>query len=78
MKKKTSEPDDLITLQEAATLRGYSGVSSVSRLISRGHVEVDERYGRKLVSRAEVKAYKPAKGGRPKVGTGGVGKASRA
>jgi hypothetical protein len=75
MKKKTGEPDDLITLQEAVVLRGYSGVSSVSRLIGRGHVGVYERYGRKLVSRAEVKAYKPSKGGRK---AGGVGKTPRA
>ena len=61
-------PGDLITLQEAAALRGYSDVSAVSRLIQRGHLRVFEKYGRKLVSRAEVRAYRPAKGGRPKKG----------
>jgi hypothetical protein len=75
MAKKKGEPDDLITLQEAAALRGYKDVSGVSRLISRGRVASYERYGRKLVSRAEVRAYRPAKGGRP---AGGVGKGSRA
>jgi len=64
-------PDDLITLQEAASLRGYSDVSAVSRLIQRGRLRVFEKYGRKLVSRAEVKAYRPAKGGRPSTKKGG-------
>jgi hypothetical protein len=64
-------PDDLITLQEAAELRGYADVSAVSRLIERGHLHVFEKYRRKLVSRAEVKAYKPSKGGRPSPTKGG-------
>jgi hypothetical protein len=66
MKKKKAEamPDDLVTLNEAADLRGYADSSAVSRLIERGHLRVFEKYGRKLVSAAEVKAYKPSKGGR--------------
>jgi hypothetical protein len=64
-KRAEEEPDDLITLQEAAELRGYAGVSAVSRLISRERLRVFEKYGRKLVSRAEVKAYAPSQGGRP-------------
>jgi hypothetical protein len=64
-KKSAGEPGDLITLQEAAELRGYADVSAVSRLIERGHLSVFEKYGRKLVSRAEVAAYQPSKGGRP-------------
>lgn len=64
-RKKVSEPDDLITLQEAVQVRGYADVSAVSRLIERGHLTVYEKYGRKLVSRAEVAAYEPSKGGRP-------------
>jgi hypothetical protein len=64
-KKKTgATPDDLITLEEARELRGYADVSAVSRLIQRGHVRVFEKYGRVLVSRAEVAAYTPSKGGR--------------
>ena len=67
MKKRDAPmPDDLITLNEAAELRSYADVSAVSRLIKRGHLRVYERYGRKLVSRSEVKAYKPSKGGRPR------------
>jgi hypothetical protein len=65
MKKEEKMPDDLITLNEAAALRRYRDVSAISRLITRGHLQVYEKYGRKLVSKAEVKAYKPSKGGRP-------------
>jgi hypothetical protein len=64
-KKNGSEPDDLITLTEAAELRGYAGVSAISRLIERNRLRVFERYGKRLVSRAEVEAFEPAKGGRP-------------
>jgi hypothetical protein len=70
-KKVEAEPDDLITLQEAAELRGYADVSAVTRLIQRAPLRVFEKYGRKLVSRAEVEAYQPAKGGRPSSKKGG-------
>lgn len=70
-KKGVGEPDDLVTLQQAAELRGYADVSAVSRLIERGHLSVFEKYGRKLVSRAEVEAYEPSKGGRPSSKKGG-------
>jgi hypothetical protein len=67
MNKKISKgiPDDLITLNEAAELREYADVSGMTRLINRGHIRVYELYGRKLVSRADVLAYVPSKGGRP-------------
>lgn len=65
--KKKKVPEDLITLPEAAALRGV-GVSAVSRLISRGRIQSYEMFGRKLVSKSELKAYRPAKGGRPKKG----------
>jgi hypothetical protein len=71
-KKKTGgEPDDLITLTEAAELRGYAGVSAVSRLIERGRLRVFEKYGKRLVSRSEVEAFEPSKGGRPAAKKGG-------
>ena len=69
-KKEEAIPDDLITLQDAAALRGYADVSAMSRLIERGRVRVFEKYGRKLVSRAEVSGYRPSKGGRPKTEKG--------
>lgn len=67
MATKKAEPDDLITFKEAAKLRGYSeasGVSAVSRLVTRGRLAVYEKFGRKLVSRAEVRAFKPQTAGR--------------
>lgn len=70
-KKNEGEPDDLITLTEAAELRGYAGVSAISRLIERSRLQVYEKYGRRLVSRAEVEAFEPAKGGRPSSKKGG-------
>lgn len=63
--EKKNMPDDLITLKEAAELREYADVSGITRLINRGHVRVYELYGRKLLSRAELLAYEPSKGGRP-------------
>jgi hypothetical protein len=72
-KKSEAVPDDLITLTEAAELRGYADVSAVLRLIERGHLQVFEKYRRKLVSKAEVKAYKPSKGGRPPASRKGSG-----
>ncbi len=60
-------PDDLITLDKAAELRGYSDSSAISQLIRRGHINRYELYGKPLVSRAEVKSYKPVRPG-PKIG----------
>jgi hypothetical protein len=63
-KKDEKEVDDLITLSEAASLRGTS-VSAVSHLVRRQRLASIERYGKVLVSRSEVQGYKPSKGGRP-------------
>ena len=64
-KKSGGMPTDLITYTEAAGLLGYNGVSGVSRLVERGRLTRYEQFGKPLVSRAEVKAYRPSKGGRP-------------
>jgi excisionase family DNA binding protein len=63
-KKVEATPDDLITYTEAAKLLGYSGVSGVSKLVERGRLRGYVMFEKPLVSRAEVKAYKPEKGGR--------------
>jgi hypothetical protein len=55
-KKAESMPDDLITLSEAADLRGVS-VSTISHAVRRGRLQRFERYGKPLVSRSEVKSY---------------------
>ena len=59
-------PGDAITLESAAVLRGVS-VSTISKMIARGHIAAytHPEFGRTVVSRAEVNAYKPSVGGRP-------------
>jgi excisionase family DNA binding protein len=69
-KVREGMPEDLITYTEAAALLNYNGVSGVNRLVERGRLRRYEMFGKPLVSRAEVKAYKPSKGGRPKKGGG--------
>lgn len=58
--------DDWITQSEAANLRELS-VQVVNNWVRRGRVRTTERYGKVLVSRADVLAYNPDenKGGRP-------------
>jgi hypothetical protein len=65
--KKTIESDEseLITLTEAAKLRGYKDVSAISQLVRRGRLRSAERFGKTLVYRSEVLAFEPSKGGRP-------------
>lgn len=60
-------PDDLITLGDAARLKGYADSSAINQLIRRGRVQRYEVYGKPLVSKSEVIAYDPDenKGGRP-------------
>lgn len=68
-KKQADEPGDLITYKDAADLRGYADSSAISRLVARGHLRKFEKYGKPLVSKAEVKAYRPGKPGpKPKGG----------
>ncbi len=59
-------PKDLISLGEAASLRGYADSSAIHKLIARGRINRYEVYGKPLVSRAEVLKYDPEsnKGGR--------------
>lgn len=65
MVKNTKMPKDLITLDEAAELRGYKDTSAIIQLIRRGRITRYEMYGKPLVSRSEVLKYEPSKGGRP-------------
>lgn len=62
---KKNQDEDLITMTEAAELRGYKGVSAISQLIARGRISSVERFGKTLVYRSEVLTYEPDKGGRP-------------
>jgi hypothetical protein len=63
-KKKDSTPEDLITQKEAAEVSGRT-IAAVNELVRRGRIKSFELYGRTLVSRAEVLAFEPSKGGRP-------------
>jgi hypothetical protein len=68
MKKHGNElPNDLVTLGDAAKLKGYADSSAINQLIRRGRIQRYEVYGKPLVSRSEVLAYNPDenKGGRP-------------
>lgn len=63
-KKQTDDsPDvgDLITLQEAAEIRGRT-TAALSELVRRGRLRSYEMFGRKLVSRREVKAFEDSRG----------------
>jgi hypothetical protein len=56
--------DDLVTVTEAARLRGVSK-ARVKQWLAAGRLKRVEKYGRVLVSRREVMSLKPLAGGRP-------------
>jgi excisionase family DNA binding protein len=61
-KKKGEEmPDDLITITEAAELKGVS-ISTISHAVRRGRITRYEKYGKTLVSRSEVVNYEGVRG----------------
>lgn len=60
-KKGGVDLDDLITIREAAGLRGVS-VSALGDLVRRGRLQSWDKFGRKLVSRREVEAFQDARG----------------
>ena len=51
-----------ITQLEAAELRNV-GLQVINNWARRGHVRTKEKYGKVLVSRSDVLAYKPSKPG---------------
>lgn len=61
---KVKEFLDLITLGEAAKLRGVTR-AAISYLISKGRIESKTLFGRVLVNRNDVINYKPLPAGRP-------------
>jgi len=61
--------DDLITVQEAAQLRGVS-TASIFQLIARGRLRSEKLIGRTLVYRNEIEGFKEQKPGvKPKTDT---------
>lgn len=61
---KKGSTDDLISIADAARLRGVTH-GAIRDLIDRGRLSAIEIAGRRLVSRAEVETFEPSKGGRP-------------
>lgn len=62
-KKADDMPDvsDLITLQEAAEIRGRT-TAAISELVRRGRLRSYEKFGRVLVLRREVEAFEDSRG----------------
>ena len=54
--------DDLISVQEAARLRGVSA-ASIFQLIARGRLRSERLIGRTLVYRSEIEDFEPQKPG---------------
>jgi excisionase family DNA binding protein len=65
-----SAVDDLISIADAARLRGVTH-GAIRDLIDRGRLNSVEVAGRRLVSRVDVEAFEPEKGGRPSSKKGG-------
>ncbi|MGB9179080.1 MAG: hypothetical protein WCB68_07505 [Pyrinomonadaceae bacterium] len=69
MKKKEkpgmNSVDDLISISEAARIRGVTH-GAIQDLLARGKLTPVVVAGRRLLRRGEVKAYKPERAGRPK------------
>ncbi len=65
MKKTSTVEDDLITVQDAAALRGVSK-ARIHQWIKEGRIAKEVRYGRTVVSRQEVLAIEALPGGRPR------------
>ena len=59
---------DLITITEAARLRGVSR-AAMHELIQRGRLRSEKMFGRVLLYRSEVEAFEKVKPGPKKVGS---------
>ncbi len=61
-KKETIEVSDLITVAEAAKLRGVSR-QAIHALIARGRLSATEMFGKVLVHRSEISSFEPEQPG---------------
>ena len=64
MAKKKQDEDDLITVQEAAKLRGVSR-ARVHQWIKAGRLKTETKYGRVLIHRTELMSLESLPRGRP-------------
>lgn len=62
-KKKDAQADDLISIAEAARLRGVTH-GAIRNLIERGRLPAQEVAGRRVLRRGDVMRFIPEKGGR--------------
>jgi len=58
------DPDDLLTVAQAAEIRGVTR-QAINHLIREGKLPVVEIAGKRFVKRGEVLKFEPDKGGRP-------------
>jgi hypothetical protein len=68
--------EELITLKEAAALRGVTR-SAIHYLVKMKRIRSVEKYGRVLVYRAEVVKFKPLPAGRPAMKATGKKKSTK-
>jgi excisionase family DNA binding protein len=61
-KKKSPDMADLITITEAATLRGVSR-AAIHELVQRGRLRSERMFGRVLLYRSEVESFEKEKPG---------------
>jgi excisionase family DNA binding protein len=74
MKKKEAKGmSDLISIAEAARVRGVS-YGAIRDLVDRGRLAVVEVGGRRFVSKSAVRSFKAEKGGRGRKASGTDGK----
>jgi excisionase family DNA binding protein len=64
MASRKEKGDDLVTISQAARLRGVSP-QAIDDLIGRGRLAAVEVAGLRLLRREDVKNFKPSKGGKP-------------
>jgi len=58
------DPDDMITLAEAARIRGVTH-EAIRSLVKRGRLKERKIGGKTFLSKREVERFKPNVGGRP-------------
>lgn len=59
------DPDDMITLAEAARIRGVTH-EAMRKLLKRGRLKERKIGGKTFLSKREVERFKPSVGGRPR------------
>jgi len=61
---KSIDPDELLTVAQAAAERGTTR-QAINYLIRQGKLEIVDIAGKRFISRQTLAAFKPGSGGRP-------------